>query len=193
MAVTKKITMQGDAFEGISSVFALANGLPDGLDVSSADLQEFPVSDDSGFNFDTGQPSIEHFKVKGLNTDWVNTFTPGDGEITLEIPCNNTGILTLCGFKGTAASVTLPSGVSSVGTAASGQSYPVTQKAVYLGLLILNDTEDKLLFIKKGKFMAQIIFDGSNKPLCVVLTGTIAAGASGEAFGICTIASSGNG
>ena len=193
MAVTKKITMQGDVFEGISSVFALANGLPDGLDVSSADLQEFPVSDDSGFNFDTGQPSIEHFKVKGLNIDWVNTFTPGDGEITLEIPCNNTGILTLCGFKGTAASVTLPSGVSSVGTAASGQSYPVTQKAVYLGLLILNDTEDKLLFIKKGKFMARIIFDGSNKPLCVVLTGTIAAGASADAFGICTIAASGNG
>ena len=85
MAVTKKITMQGDVFEGISSVFALANGLPDGLDVSSANLQEFPVSDDSGFNFDTGQPSIEHFKVKGLNTDWVNTFTPGDGEMTLVV------------------------------------------------------------------------------------------------------------
>ena len=61
------------------------------------------------------------------------------------------------------------------------------QKAVYLGLLILNDTEDKLLFIKKAKFMAQIIFDGSNKPLCVVLTGTIAAGAATDAFGICEI------
>lgn len=187
MSVTKKITMQGDVFEGISSVFALANGLPDGLDVSDSDLQEFPVSDDSGFNFDTGQPSIEHFKVKGMNTDWVNTFTPGDGEITLEIPCNNTGILTLCGFNGTAASVTLPSGLAAGGTSASGQSYPVTQKAVYLGLLILNDTEDKLLFIKKGKFMAQIIFDGSNKPLCVVLTGTVAAGAATDAFGICEI------
>lgn len=191
MALRKKIEMQDDVFSGISAVFAVAGGLGDSL--SFANATEFPVSDDSGFNFNTGQPSVEHFKVKGMNTDWVNTFTPGDGEITLEIPCNNTGILTLCGFKGTAASVTLPSGVSSVGTAASGQSYPVTQKAVYLGLLILNDTEDKLLFIKKGKFMAQIIFDGSNKPLCVVLTGTIAAGASADAFGICTIAASGNG
>ena len=41
--------------------------------------------------------------------------------------------------------------------------------------------------------MAQIIFDGSNKPLCVVLTGTIAAGAAADAFGICEIAAAGNG
>ena len=188
MAVTKKITMQDDVFSGISAVFALAGGLPDGLDVSSSNLTEFPVSDDSGFNFDTGAPSVEHFKVKGLQTDWVNTFTPGDGEITLEIPCHDTEVMTLCGFTGTTASVTLPSGLSTVGTAATGKSYPVTQKAVYLGLLILNDSEDKLLFIKKVKCMAQLIFDGSNKPLCVTLTGSIAAGADSAAIGICTIA-----
>jgi len=182
MALTKKIQMQDDVFSGISAVFAVAGGLGD--TPSFANATEFPVSDDSGFNFDTGQPSIEHFKVKGLNTDWVNTFTPGDGEI----PCHNTGILTLVGMEGTDVSVTLPEGMSSVGTAASGKAYPVTQKAVYLGLGILNDTEDKLLFIKKSKFMAQIIFDGSNKPLCVVLTGSVAAGGDAKALGICNIA-----
>lgn len=186
MALTKKIQMQDDVFSGISAVFAVADGLGD--TPSFANATEFPVSDDSGFNFDTGQPSIEHFKVKGLNTDWVNTFTPGDGEITLEIPCHNIGILTLVGMEGTDVSVTLPEGMSSVGTAATGKAYPVTQKAVYLGLGILNDTEDKLLFIKKSKFMAQIIFDGSNKPLCVVLTGSVAAGGDAKAIGICSIA-----
>lgn len=190
MALTKKIQMQDDVFSGISAVFAVAGGLGD--TPSFADATEFPVSDDSGFNFDTGQPSIEHFRVKGLNTDWVNTFTPGDGEITLEIPCHNTGILTLVGMEGTAVSLTLPEGMSSVGTAATGKAYPVTQKAVYLGLGILNDTEDKLLFIKKSKFMAQIIFDGSNKPLCVVLTGSVAAGGDAKALGICNIAAATN-
>ena len=63
MAFTKKITMQDDVFSGISSVFAINGGLPDGLDCSSSNGVEFPVSDDSGFNFDTGQPSIEHFKA----------------------------------------------------------------------------------------------------------------------------------
>lgn len=186
--IKKKIDMQTDVFSGISAVFAVANGLPDGLNLGSADMTEFPVSDDSGFNFDTGSPSVEHFKVKGLNADWVNTFTPGDGEIKLEVPCNGTDILTLVGMTGTTANLTLPSGVSSVGTAATGKSFPVPQKAVYLGLVILNDTEDKLLFIKKAKLMAQIIFDGSNKPLCVVLTGSISAAAATDAIGICTIA-----
>ena len=32
--------------------------------------------------------------------------------------------------------------------------------------------------------MAQTMFDSSQKPLCVTLTGTIAAGADTDAFGI---------
>lgn len=189
--VTKKIQMQDDIFEGISSVFAVAGGIE--FNTTSADLSqnnnllEFPVSDDSGFNFDTGQPSIEHFKVKGLQADWVNTFTPGDGEIMLEIPCNNTNILELCyGQTGTNVTITLPAAATAknVGT---GKAYAPAQKAVYLGLLILNDAEDKLLFIKKAKLMAQTIFDGSNKPLCVVLRGAI-ANADATSFGILTLA-----
>lgn len=62
MALRKKIEMQDDVFSGISAVYAVAGGL--GNDLSFANATEFPVSDDSGFNFDTGQPSVEHFKVK---------------------------------------------------------------------------------------------------------------------------------
>ena len=189
--ITKKIQMQDDVFEGISAVFPVPDGITftgNSADLSSVDLLEFPVSDDSGFNFDTGQPSITHFKVKGLQADWVNTFTPGDGEITLEIPCNNTSILELVyGQTGTSVTVTLPSGVTSKNVG-SGEVFSTAQKAVYLGLLVLNDTEDKLLFIKKAKFMAQTIFDGSNKPLSVVLTGAIAS-ADANSFGILTLAS----
>lgn len=188
--IQKKIDMQDDVFSGISAVFAVKDELPDGLDLSSVNLCEFPVSDDSGFNFDTGQASIEHFKVKGLNADWVNTFTPGEGEITLEIPCHDTNIMDFVGMVGTNVTVTVPAGMTTEGTAtsATGKSYSAPQKAIYLGLVILNDTEDKLFFIKQGKFSVQIINDGSNKPLCVVLTGSIAKGADSTAIGICDIA-----
>lgn len=191
MALTKKITMQDDVFSGISAVYAVAGGL--GNDLSFANATEFPVSDDSGFNFDTGQPSVEHFKVKGMNTDWVNTFTPGDGEMTLEIPTHDTGVMELCGFTPTDVSITLPEGMSSVGTAASGKGYAFAPKAVYLGIGVLNDTEDKLLFVKKAKYMAQLILGSDNKPLCVVLTGSISAGSDPKAFGICDIAAPSNG
>ncbi len=189
MALKRKIDLQGDVFEGISSVFAVKGGITTvegAATITEANMLEFPVSDDSGFNFDTGAPSIEHFKVKGLNTDWVNTFTPGDGELTLEIPCNETGIMEACfGDEGVQSTITLPTGFTIGGKAKiAGKLYASAQKAVYFGLMILNDTEDKVLFIKKAKFMAQAIFDGSNKPLCVVLTGAIAAGADKDAFGV---------
>lgn len=189
MALKRKIDLQGDVFEGISSVFAVKGGITTvegAATITEANMLEFPVSDDSGFNFDTGAPSINHFKVKGLNADWVNTFTPGDGELTLEIPCNETGIMAACfGDEGVQSTITLPTGFTIGGkTKIAGKLYASAQKAVYFGLLILNDTEDKVLFIKKAKFMAQAIFDGSNKPLCVVLTGAISAGADKDAFGV---------
>ena len=187
MAIKKKIEMQGDVFEGISSVFIVKGGITTtagAATIVEGDVQEFPVSDDSGFNFDTGAPSVEHFKVKGLNADWVNTFTPGDGTITLEIPCNETNIMATCfGDEGTTTTLTIPSGIVGTETEISGKAYAPAQKAVNLGLLILNDTADKVLYIKKAKLMAQVIFDGSNKPLCVVLTGAI-ANADADAFGI---------
>jgi len=194
----RKIELQNDVFEGISSVFVVKGGVDfttassgqsAGIAVatpSASDMLEFPVSDESGFNFDTGAPSIETFKIQGMNTAWVSTFTPGDGEIMLEIPCHETNIMEVCfGDAGKSASLTLPANsLSSEAVTFTGKGHAVAQKAIYLGLLILNDTEDKLLFIKKAKFMAQAIFDGSNKPLCVVLRGNIAAGADPTAFGV---------
>lgn len=197
MAIKRKIDLQGDVFVGISSVFIAKGGIvtENGSGtILEANLQEFPVSDESGFNFDTGSPNVEHFKIKGLQTDWVNTFTPGDGEITLEIPCTETDIVeTVFGRTGTTTTLTIPSGIVGTATSISGKTYPITQKAVYLGMLVLNDTEDKVLYIKKAKFMAQLTFDGSNKPLCVVLTGAMAAGADSDAFGVLVPVTSGNG
>ena len=186
MALRKKIEIQDDVFSGISAVFVVAGGL--GETLSFEDATEFPVSDDSGFNFDTGQPSVDHFKVKGMNTDWVNTFTPGDGEMTLEIPTHDTGIMEMCGFDPTSVSITLPDGMAKGGTTATGKGYAFAPRAVYLGVGVLNDTEDKLLFVKKAKYMAQLILGSDSKPLCVVLTGSISAGADSKAFGICDIA-----
>ena len=186
----KKIDLQGDVFNGISSVFAVKGGIEttSGKATLSADkLLEFPVSDESGFNFDTGSPSINHFKIKGLNTDWTCTFTPGDGQITLEIPCHETNILeTVYGQQGVDVELKLPEDIQldKTKTAIKGKAFSSAQKAIILGLLVLNDTEDKVLFIKKAKFMAQTMFDSSQKPLCVTLTGTIAAGVDADAFGI---------
>ena len=105
----------------------------------------------------------------------------------MEIPCHETNILeTVYGQQGADVEIALPTEVQldSTKTSIKGKAFASTQKAIILGLLVLNDTEDKVLFIKKAKFMAQTMFDSSQKPLCVTLTGTIAAGADADAFGI---------
>lgn len=195
MAFKKKIDMQGDVFNGISSVYAVKGGIATSAaggggngtaaTLTDGDMIEFPVSEESGFSFDTGTPSVNHFKVHGLQTDWVSKFTPGDGELKLEVPCNGTDIMAFCGFTGNETTLTLPSGLTIGGKGkVKGKTYASTQKAVFLGLMVLDDTETKVLYIKKAKFMAQLNFDGSNKPLVVTLTGSISAGADTDAFGI---------
>ena len=195
MAFKRKIDMQGDVFNGISNVLAVKGGISTSAaggggngttaTLTDGDMIEFPVSEDSGFNFDTGAPSINHFKVHGLQTDWVSKFTPGDGELKLEVPCNGTDIMAFCGFDGTETVISLPAGTKIGGQGKlRGKTYASTQKAVYLGLMVLDDTETKVLYIKKAKFMAQVTFDGSNKPMVVTLTGSIAAGADTDAFGV---------
>lgn len=200
--VVKKGTLQDNVFEGISAVFAVKDGftfVDSGsgasakkvLDLSSdAALLEFPCSEDSGFSFDTGAPSIEHFKVHGLNADWVSTFTPGDTELNLEIPCHDTRIMEFCfGTDGEAMQITLPNGANGALKDAdatgvfSGKAFGPSQKSIECGLLILDDTEKRLFFIEKAKLTAQVTFDGSNKPLCVVLSGSLSATGS-TSFGI---------
>lgn len=199
--VVKKGTLQENVFEGISAVFAVKDGFTftdsgsgasakKVLDLSSdADLLEFPCSEDSGFSFDTGAPSIEHFKVHGLNADWVSTFTPGDTELNLEIPCHDTRIMEFCfGTDGTNMQISLPTSPAALkDTTASGvftgKAFGPSQKSIECGLLILDDTEKRLFFITKAKLTAQVTFDGSNKPLCVVLSGSLSE--TGEtSFGI---------
>ena len=193
-------SMQDNVFEGISAVFAVDGGFTftdaGVLNLLNADarLLEFPCSEDSGFSFDTGAPSIEHFKVHGLNADWVSTFTPGDTELNIEIPCHDTEIMQLVfGSNGTDITINLPTdalkepNIASATATATGKGFGAAQKSVELGLLILDDTEKRLFYIKKAKLTAQVTFDGSNKPLCVVLSGSLSDSGDG-AFGILNIA-----
>ena len=61
--MNRKIDLQGDVFNGISSVFAVKGGIEttSGKATLTAEkMLEFPVSDESGFNFDTGSSRDEH-------------------------------------------------------------------------------------------------------------------------------------
>jgi len=191
MAVTKKSEMSGDVFAGISALYAVKGGFPDStsgaIDLSSVDLVELPVSESGGVSINGGTPSNSIFRVHGLNAPWTSRMTPGDAEVTLQVPTYNDAVLDLIYGEDTGKdlAITLPSALKVADkTYLSGKSFGFPEKAVNLGLLIINDTEDKALFVKKVKVMASPQFDGEDTPFAVNLTGTVASGANKEALAI---------
>lgn len=190
MAVTKKSAMSSDVFAGISALYAVKGGFTvanGAVDLSSVDIVELPVSESGGVSINGGTPSNSIFRVHGLNAPWTSRMTPGDAEVTLQVPTYNDTVLDLLYGEDTGQelSVTLPADAKVNGqTALAGKSFGFPEKAVNLGLLIINDTEDKALFIKKVKVMASPQFDGEDTPYVVNLTGTVASGADKDAMAI---------
>lgn len=189
MGIKTKKEMQDYVFSGISAVYMVKGGINTSggaATISAENVVEAPVSENSGFNFNGGTPSVSHFRVHGLTADWTSTFTPGDGELTLEIPCHDDSVLDLVyGNNGKETTITLPDGVTVGGkNKVKGEARSFEQKAVYLGLLVLNDTADHILFIKKAKFVATPAFDGGDKPYAITLTGALAATSDEDAYGI---------
>ncbi len=193
MSVIKKNSMTEQVFDGISALYAVAGGFkvtPEHtVDITGKDLVELPVSESSGVSINGGSPSTTIFRVHGLNAPWTSHITPGDAEITLQVPTYDSRVLSL--IYGSAYSsddmvFPIPSGTVSDTTieTLTGKSFAFPEKAVNLGLLIINDTEDKALFIKKVKLLASPEFSGEDTPFVVNLTGTVASGGDLDAMAI---------
>ena len=190
MAIIKKNTMTENVFDGISAVYAVAGGFSVSnhtADLSSADLVELPCSESGGVSINGGSPSTSVFRVHGLNAPWTSHITPGDAEVTLQVPTYDSNVLALLygnAYDSNNFTVTVPTGVVGNDTSLVGKSFAFPEKAVNLGLLIINDTEDKALFIKKVKLLASPQFDGEDTPYVVNMTGTVASGGDTDAMAI---------
>ena len=185
--ITEKASFINGVFSDIDAVFAVKGGFPDAssgaVDASSLDIVEFPCERGS-FNYTGGDATINHFKVHGLNADWAQTFTPGDGQVSMNVPTYGTDILELVyGKTGTDLTLTLPAGVAEK-TSFKGKSFSYEQKQVTLGILVLNGTGDKALYIKKVTFVATPKMDNENNPLYVTLTGTMSAATDVDATAV---------
>lgn len=184
---------QGSTFVGISHLFFVQGGFGDNFSVGTGQtakvINEVPVAQDGGFTYDGGTPSVEHYKVHGINGDWTSRMTPGDTEINLFIPVVTKEVLEACGFTVTdqqAAGVVKDTDDDVQFTSTSGFSFAETQKAFSVGVAAINDEGTKMFAIKKVKLLASILFDdaASAKPIGITLVGSSAAATAADAMGI---------
>ena len=175
MAATKKSEFK-DVFIGISQVLVQKGGIADFTNVSPE--LEIPVTVDS-LTLSMGEATLNRVKVHGLQADWAVTTTPGEFEFACTIPSIDQ-VLMAYFFGDESGNVTnIP---SSTVNGVSYKGFSITAKSVSrdMGIILINEGEDKAVLFKKMTVTATIAFEnGSTTPIGINLTGTMVA-AEGE-------------
>ena len=137
---------------------------------------QLPVGVDT-FSFSQADPTINHFKVVGLDGDWTSSATIGDTTIKLDIPTLGTDILTMCWGKDavTGAAISLD------GVPFTGQAIMLKKKKIIGAFVLVNAEKDKCMIINNIALWAVPKYDStSTKPFMVSLTGTVEVGTGGS-------------
>ena len=168
MAATKKTELK-DVFVGLSQVMIKKGGITDFTAVEPE--LEIPVTVDS-LSLSMGEATLNRLKVHGLQTDWAVTSTPGDFEFTCTIPSTHKTLLEyFFGEANNIASATVN------GKTYGGVSLSVKNVQRDMGIILINEAEDKAVLFKKMTVTPALTFEnGSTEPIGIKLTGTLVAG-----------------
>lgn len=174
MAATKKTDLK-DVFIGLSQIMIKQGGITDFSNVEPE--YEIPVTVDS-LSLSMGEATLNRVKVHGLQTDWAVTSTPGDFEFACTIPSVHKTLLSY--FFGEANDIKNSEGVSGAtvnGVAYKGVSLSVKNVQRDMGIVLVNEAEDKCVLFKKMTVTPALAFEnGSTEPIGIRLTGTLVAG-----------------
>lgn len=168
MAAIKKTDLK-DVFIGLSQVLIKEGGITDFTDVEPE--YEIPVTVDS-LSLSMGEATLNRVKVHGLQTDWAVTSTPGDFEFACTIPSTHKTLLSyFFGEANNIASATVND------KSYSGVSLTVKNVQRDMGIVLINEAEDKCVLFKKMTVTPALAFEnGSTEPIGIRLTGTLVAG-----------------
>jgi hypothetical protein len=167
MAATKKSDLK-DVFIGLSQILVVKGGIEDFTSV--APELEIPVTVDT-LSLSMGEATLNRVKVHGMQADWAVTTTPGDFEFTCTIPSvHKTLIEYFFGEANNIASATVD------GKTYSGFSLTAKNVSRDLGIVLINEGEDKCVLFKKMTVTPALAFEnGSTTPIGINLTGTMVA------------------
>lgn len=167
MAATKKSDLK-DVFIGLSQILVVKGGIADFANV--APELELPVTVDT-LTLSMGEATMNRVKVHGMQADWAVTTTPGDFEFTCTVPSIHKTLIEY--FFGEANTI-----ASSEVNGTSYKGFSMTAKNVSrdLGIVLINEGEDKCVLFKKMTVTPSLAFEnGSTTPIGINLTGTMVA------------------
>lgn len=167
MAAIKKSEFK-DVFIGLSQILVVKGGISDFTSV--APELELPVTVDT-LTLSMGEATLNRVKVHGLQSDWAVTTTPGDFEFACTIPSISKALIEyFFGEANNIASATVNE------KQYSGFSFTAKNVSRDLGIVLINEGEDRAVLFKKMTVTPSLAFDnGSTTPIGINLTGTMVA------------------
>lgn len=167
-----------DVFNGPASLFYQKNAATiSGNALSLTPDMDVPCKIDT-LSFEQGEPSMEHYKVIGLASDWVSASEPGDITISFRVPTKHPDVLKLA-YGEDGSVVSLSNGASlTVGSTQSsfneGNGVILKNHKVQGTWAILNDAGDQLLVINNTALYASLVMDTDTKGVVAIdFSGTI--------------------
>jgi len=125
------------------------------------------------FKMQQGDPTINHYKIIGVNGDWYTDFTAGDTTIEFTVPTKGTDVLKLA--YGENAVVEL-SHITVAGVAVTGTGLKLKEKIVKGTFCIVNKEKDQIMVISGAEIMANALYGtDNNAPFAVHFSGSIKA------------------
>lgn len=173
MAISKTKAELKDVFNGPASLLYQSSAITvSGTTISGlAPQYDVPCKIDT-LSFEQGEPSMEHYKVIGLASDWVSASEPGDITISFRVPTKSTEILQLA-YGSDAVLTNLSPGTGDYSDF-SGNGVILKNHKVQGTWAILNDAGDQLLIINNTALYASIVMDTDTKGVVALdFSGTI--------------------
>lgn len=178
MAIKTKAQVK-DVFSGVSSLWYQST--PANISTSGGNSSisltpdiDVPVKVDT-FNFEQGDPSLEHYKVLGLSGDWVVASEPGDIELSFRVPSKHTDILKMAFGNDAVATITgSVTGVSGTANSYTGDSVILKTSKVTGTWVLVNEDKSQLVVFQNTTLFAKAVFDQDAKGVFAVdFSGTI--------------------
>lgn len=169
-----KETMKADVFNGMSEV--LFQKAP--VDISKENITiapdfEFPVEVDSQ-SITEDAPTINHYKIVGMDGDWCSSSTLGDTNISFVVPTHNTEVLKLAYGEDSTGAV---NGVTFDGGTYAGSYLNLKNVKVTGSLIFMNDEKNQMIIANNVALWATPKYDNpGTAPFALQFTGTLESG-----------------
>lgn len=165
MTMKSKVELK-EVFSGLASILIKKGGITDFATVE-ADF-DLPVEVDS-LSMSQGAPTLNHYKVHGLQSDWAVTSTPGEFEFSAFVPSVHEDLINY--FLGE-ANVVAASKINGKGY--KGISATLKDVKLNVGMVLLSEDESHAFVVKNMTVYATPTLDSpTTKPLGFTLTGSI--------------------